>query len=73
MDPSTGHVNVVKVVVVQDIGRVINPLTLEGQMHGGIVQWIGMALNEEVVMDHGQPERHDGQLPRSSYCRKSQH
>ncbi len=55
VDPSTGHVRVLKVVVVQDIGRVINPLTLEGQMHGGIVQGIGMALNEEVVMDHGQP------------------
>ena len=55
VDPTTGHVRVVKVVVVQDIGRVINPLTLEGQMHGGIVQGIGMALNEELVLDHGQP------------------
>jgi CO/xanthine dehydrogenase Mo-binding subunit/CO/xanthine dehydrogenase FAD-binding subunit len=55
VDPGTGHVRVLKVVVVQDIGRVINPLTLEGQMHGGIVQGIGMALNEELVMDHGQP------------------
>nr|MCH9674785.1 FAD binding domain-containing protein [Gammaproteobacteria bacterium] len=55
IDPGTGHVRVHKVVVVQDIGRVINPLTLEGQMHGGIVQGIGMALNEDLVMDHGQP------------------
>jgi CO/xanthine dehydrogenase Mo-binding subunit/CO/xanthine dehydrogenase FAD-binding subunit len=55
VDPGTGHVRVLKVVVVQDIGRVINPLTLEGQMHGGIVQGIGMALNEDLVMDHGQP------------------
>ena len=55
VDPVTGHVHVHKVVVVQDMGRVINPLTLEGQMHGGIVQGIGMALREEVVFDHGQP------------------
>ncbi|MBT6274637.1 MAG: molybdopterin-dependent oxidoreductase, partial [Chromatiales bacterium] len=55
VDPATGHVRVVKVVVVQDMGRVINPLTLEGQMHGGIVQGIGMALQEELVLDHGQP------------------
>ena len=55
VDPATGHVTVLRVVVVQDIGRVINPLTLEGQMHGGIVQGIGMALQEELVLDHGQP------------------
>jgi CO/xanthine dehydrogenase Mo-binding subunit/CO/xanthine dehydrogenase FAD-binding subunit len=55
VDPATGHVRVIKVVVVQDMGRVINPLTLEGQMHGGIVQGIGMALQEELVLDHGQP------------------
>ncbi len=55
VDPTTGHVQVLKVVVVQDVGRVINPLALEGQMHGGIVQGIGMALREELVFDHGAP------------------
>jgi len=55
IDPVTGHVSVLKVVVVQDIGRVINPLALEGQMHGGIVQGIGMALSEEVVFENGAP------------------
>ncbi|MGI9480546.1 MAG: molybdopterin cofactor-binding domain-containing protein [Hyphomicrobiaceae bacterium] len=55
VDPVTGQVTVLKVVVVQDIGRVINPLALEGQMHGGIVQGIGMALSEEVVFDNGAP------------------
>ena len=55
IDPDTGHVKVLKVVVVQDIGRVINPLALEGQMHGGIVQGIGMALREELVFDQGAP------------------
>ncbi|MDO8300891.1 molybdopterin cofactor-binding domain-containing protein [Lacisediminimonas sp.] len=55
VDTDTGHVRVLKVVVVQDMGRVINPLALEGQMHGGIVQGIGMALREELVFDHGAP------------------
>ena len=55
IDPATGHVTVLKVVVVQDMGRVINPLALEGQMQGGIVQGIGMALREELVFDNGAP------------------
>ena len=55
VDPETGHVKVLKVVVVQDVGRVINEASLDGQMHGGIVQGIGMALSEELVFDHGQP------------------
>lgn len=55
VDPATGHVKVLKVVVVQDIGRVINPLALEGQMHGGILQGIGMALREELVFEGGEP------------------
>ncbi len=55
IDPATGHVTVHKVVVVQDIGRVINPLALEGQMQGGIVQGIGMALREELIFDQGAP------------------
>lgn len=55
VDPATGHVTVLKVVVVQDIGRVINPLALDGQMHGGIVQGIGMALREELTFENGAP------------------
>ena len=55
IDPATGHVSVLKVVVVQDIGRVMNPLALDGQMHGGIVQGIGMALREELVFQDGAP------------------
>ena len=55
VDPATGQVTVHKIVVVQDIGRVINPLALEGQMQGGIVQGIGMALREELVFNDGVP------------------
>ncbi len=55
VDPETGHVKVIKVVAVQDVGRVINEASLDGQMHGGIVQGIGMALSEDLVFDHGRP------------------
>ncbi|WP_374666846.1 molybdopterin cofactor-binding domain-containing protein [Ramlibacter sp.] len=55
VDPETGHVRVLKVVAVQDVGRVINQASLDGQMHGGIVQGIGMALTEDLVFDHGRP------------------
>jgi len=55
VDPATGAVRIVKIVSVQDMGRVINPIALEGQMHGGIVQGIGMVLQEELVFDDGEP------------------
>jgi CO/xanthine dehydrogenase Mo-binding subunit/CO/xanthine dehydrogenase FAD-binding subunit len=55
VDPATGKIRVLKVVSVLDIGKVVNPLTLDGQMHGGIAQGIGMALSEELVFDHGIP------------------
>lgn len=55
VDPETGHISVIKVASVQDVGRVINPTALEGQTYGGIVQGIGMALGEEVVFEAGRP------------------
>ncbi|MEI6113834.1 MAG: molybdopterin cofactor-binding domain-containing protein [Burkholderiales bacterium] len=55
VDPATGHVRVLKVVLAQDVGRVINPAALDGQMHGGVVQGIGMALSEELIFEQGQP------------------
>jgi CO/xanthine dehydrogenase Mo-binding subunit/CO/xanthine dehydrogenase FAD-binding subunit len=55
VDPATGQVRVLRIVAVQDVGRVINPTTLEGQMQGGIVQGIGMALQEELIFEGGQP------------------
>jgi carbon-monoxide dehydrogenase large subunit len=38
-------------VIVDDVGTVINPVTLKGQMHGGVAQGVGQALMEEVVYD----------------------
>src|SRR5208337_4989402 len=47
IDPETGAVKLVAYVVVDDVGTVINPLTLKGQVHGGLAQGIGQILMEE--------------------------
>jgi carbon-monoxide dehydrogenase large subunit len=62
IDPDTGRVHVERFTVVDDFGRVVNPLLLAGQVHGGIAQGIGQALNEHVVYD---PE--SGQLLSGSF------
>jgi carbon-monoxide dehydrogenase large subunit len=56
IDPATGEVDVVKYAAVNDFGVVINPMIVEGQTHGGVVQGIGQALMERTVFDaDGQP------------------
>jgi CO/xanthine dehydrogenase Mo-binding subunit len=51
VDPETGEVTLHDFVVVQDAGRAINPLGVEGQMQGGAVQSLGMALTEALAYD----------------------
>ena len=51
VDPDTGEVTLHDFVVVQDAGKAINPLGVEGQMQGGAVQSLGMALTEALVFD----------------------
>ena len=51
IDPETGVVRVVRYVTVNDFGVLVNPLIVEGQLHGGIVQGIGQALFEEACFD----------------------
>src|SRR2546426_1120403 len=51
IDPETGEVTLHDFVVVQDVGKAINPLAIEGQMQGGAVQSLGMALTEALVYD----------------------
>jgi carbon-monoxide dehydrogenase large subunit len=51
VDPDTGGVDLKKYVAVDDCGNVINPMIVEGQLHGGIVQGIAQALFEEVAYD----------------------
>jgi aerobic carbon-monoxide dehydrogenase large subunit len=55
IDPATGEVTVTSYVCVEDVGRVLNPMLVEGQIHGGVAQGIGQALLEQVRYDeHGQ-------------------
>jgi carbon-monoxide dehydrogenase large subunit len=52
VDPETGKLEVLRYVVVEDIGRCINPLLVHGQAVGGAVQGIGATILEELVYDH---------------------
>ena len=51
IDPDTGTTEMLRYAVVDDVGTVINPLTLAGQMHGGIAQGVGQAFTEHIVFD----------------------
>lgn len=51
VDPGTGVVTVERVVAVHDVGRIVNPLTASSQAEGGVLQGIGYALSEELVVD----------------------
>jgi aerobic carbon-monoxide dehydrogenase large subunit len=53
IDPDTGLVQVVRYTGVNDFGTVVNPLLVEGQLHGGVAQGIGQALMEHVQYDEG--------------------
>src|SRR5438132_3193475 len=70
IDKETGETKIVRYIAVDDCGKVINPLLVDGQVHGGIVQSIGQALYEEVVYDEqGQlvtGELMDYALPKAS-------
>jgi carbon-monoxide dehydrogenase large subunit len=53
VEEETGRVEVVNYVVVDDVGTVINPLLLKGQIHGGVAQGLGQALLENLVYEPG--------------------
>ena len=61
IDPTTGNTEVVKYTAVNDFGTIINPMLVDGQLHGGVTQGIGQALLEHVVYDE------QGQLLSGSY------
>ncbi|HYL33672.1 MAG TPA: xanthine dehydrogenase family protein molybdopterin-binding subunit [Stellaceae bacterium] len=61
IDPDTGVTTVLRYVVVDDFGNVVNPMLLAGQIHGGVIQGIGQALIEGCVYDDG------GQLVTGSF------
>jgi carbon-monoxide dehydrogenase large subunit len=62
VDPHTGLVDIKRYTSVDDVGRPINPMLVDGQMHGGIVQGIGQALSEGVATDPGS-----GQVVNASF------
>ena len=71
IDPETGVVSVANYTIVDDFGNLFNPMLVEGQVHGGVAQGIGQAINEHVVydengqlltatfMDYGMPRAKD--------------
>jgi xanthine dehydrogenase molybdenum-binding subunit len=54
VDEATGKVDVVKLASAHDVGRALNPLAAEGQIHGGIHMGLGYALSERLVVEDGQ-------------------
>lgn len=54
VDVETGHVHVVRVVSVHDVGKAINPQQIEGQVEGAVVQALGYAVMENLVSDRGR-------------------
>ena len=62
IDPETGETEILRYAAVDDVGRAINPMLIDGQTHGGIVQGLGQALMERCVYD---PE--SGQLLSASF------
>ena len=68
VDAFTGHVKIARYVAAHDSGTIINPLTAESQVKGGVVQGIGMALTEELLIDRPtaipiNPNYRDAKVP----------
>src|SRR5438105_923292 len=61
VDAETGNAQITKYVAVDDCGNIINPMIVDGQLHGGIIQSIGKAVDEEMVYDQ------DGQLRSATF------
>ena len=53
VDPELGLVKVIEVATVQDVGRALNPLSVVGQIEGGIAQGVGLAVMEELILVEG--------------------
>jgi carbon-monoxide dehydrogenase large subunit len=66
IDPATGEVSVAALTSVDDVGRIINHMIVEGQVHGGMAQGIGQALYEQAVYDPSSGQLLTGSL--MDYC-----
>jgi xanthine dehydrogenase molybdenum-binding subunit len=68
VDTETGEVRILRMVAAHDVGKVLNPQTLKGQIYGALAQGVGYALYEEVVSDGGRimnPDFRDYKIPGS--------
>jgi CO/xanthine dehydrogenase Mo-binding subunit len=54
VDPETGNFKILRFVSAHDVGQIMNPITHQGQIDGGVVQGIGMGIMEEMPMDEGR-------------------
>jgi carbon-monoxide dehydrogenase large subunit len=54
--PDTGRVTILNYLVVDDVGTVVNPMLVKGQIHGGVAQGVGQAAGEEIVFDDGNAQ-----------------
>jgi aerobic carbon-monoxide dehydrogenase large subunit len=66
IEPDTGHIDILRYLVVDDFGIVINPLLLAGQVHGGVAQGVGQAMLEHTVFDPETGQLLTGSL--TDYC-----
>ena len=66
IDPETGEVTIDRYTIVDDVGRALNPLICEGQLHGGLAQGIGQALFEHVAYDRTSGQMLSGTF--ADYC-----
>jgi carbon-monoxide dehydrogenase large subunit len=66
IEPDTGHIDVLRYLVVDDFGTVINPLLLAGQVQGGVAQGVGQAMLERTVFDPETGQLLTGSL--TDYC-----
>ncbi len=62
IDPDTGVTEVVRYSAVEELGRVLNPMLVAGQVHGGVVQGVGQAMAEQIIHDP-----HSGQMLTASF------
>jgi len=72
IDEETGEVALIRYAAVDDVGRVLNPLLCEGQIHGGIVQGVGQALMENLVYDEATGQLISGSFQDYSMPRADQ-
>ena len=69
IDPETGAATIARYTAVDDLGTVINPTLVEGQVHGGVVQGAGQVFGEHAVYDRDTGQLADRRASRITSCR----